>query len=820
MIGSERREDDLPAIAAAPDGSIWAVWLSYADRRDEIGVRQYRDGRWSNLQWVPGTSGDAWLPQVAVDSQGRVWVVWSEQRDNNWDLYARYLNPASQDWGPLERLSSDPLPDINPRLASDGQGRLAVVWQGFRGQNSNIFLKLCENGLWGAETRVTNRPANDWEPAVAWGAAGTVWVAYDSYRKGNYDVYLTRVQQGKAGEEMAVAETPHFEARATVAAEASGRVWVAWESGRPNWGKDTGYTIRERQPGVGLGGFREVRIRCLENGQWRDPGAPLQSAFPPSEVPPEMVKQFGPGRLVYQPHVFAGPKSQIWVVAKRRLQPRAAAPPFPNRGYWEYYLTRYAGGRWTPAAALPKSWGRSSTRVNAAAGADGSLWLVWSADNRPEAFLHRPLRHEVYAGRLEGGPGGAVTGLQAPASEPLEVPAGHPDETGDLKAIRGYRAAVGGKSLRIVRGDFHRHTELSWDGGGSGDGSLQDFYRYMIDAASMDFGASTDHQGGAHQYWWWYTQKMTDMYLVPGAYVPIFGFERSVTQPHGHRNIFYASRAGRVVPFFLRQGVDSFALGASPQGVEPGVGTGDVVENDTKLLYQEIRRMGGLAISHTSGTRMGTDWRDNDPQLEPVVEIFQGARTNYEFVGAPLAAEESKDAAHMKQAGYFPIGMVRHAWAKGYRLGIITSSDHGSTHYSYAMVYTDRPTRQGILDAIRRRQTYGATDNILLDVRMGPHFMGAEFQAAAPLPLRVKVRGTRAVARVEVVRGDRMVYSSQPGQQNVSFEFMDKEAGRKAETQYYYVRVQQSDGQLAWSSPIWVRYAGAKAVERGPQSAP
>jgi hypothetical protein len=70
--------------------------------------------------------------------------------------------------------------------------------------------------------------------------------------------------------------------------------------------------------------------------------------------------------------------------------------------------------------------------------------------------------------------------------------------------------------MRIVRGDFHRHTELSWDGGGAADGSLQDFYRYMIDAGSMDFGASTDHQGGAWPYWWWYTQKMTDMHHVPG----------------------------------------------------------------------------------------------------------------------------------------------------------------------------------------------------------------------------------------------------------------------------------------------------------------
>ena len=89
----------------------------------------------------------------------------------------------------------------------------------------------------------------------------------------------------------------------------------------------------------------------------------------------------------------------------------------------------------------------------------------------------------------------------------------HADEAGDLRAIRAYTAPIDGKANHIVRGDFHRHTELSWDRGGEPDGSLEDFYRYMIDAAAMDFGASTDHQGGAWPYWWWYTQKMTDMYL-------------------------------------------------------------------------------------------------------------------------------------------------------------------------------------------------------------------------------------------------------------------------------------------------------------------
>src|SRR5262245_34169750 len=140
-LGHETRQEDWPSIAAGPDGSLWAAWLSFGGDRDDVAIRQYRDGVWRNLLWVPGTSGDSFMPHVAVDAKNRVWVVWSQQVRGNWDLYARRFDGANQTWGPLERLTSDPLPDINPRLASDGKGKFALAWQGFRGKNSNIFLK-------------------------------------------------------------------------------------------------------------------------------------------------------------------------------------------------------------------------------------------------------------------------------------------------------------------------------------------------------------------------------------------------------------------------------------------------------------------------------------------------------------------------------------------------------------------------------------------------------------------------------------------------------------------------------------------------------
>src|SRR5262249_22861911 len=136
--------------------------------------------------------------------------------------------------------------------------------------------------------------------------------------------------------------------------------------------------------------------------------------------------------------------------------------------------------------------------------------------------------------------------------------------------------------------------------------------------------------------------------------------------------------------------------------------------------------------------------------------------------------------------------------------GIITSSDHGSTHISYALVYTEDYTRQGVLNAIRKRHTYGATDNIILDVRMGEHFMGDEFTLAAAQPLRIHARGTRTVARVEIIKDNKVIYTAQPGKPMVDFEFTDR--GPVAGRHFYYVRLQQDDEMLAWSSPMFINY--------------
>jgi hypothetical protein len=123
---------------------------------------------------------------------------------------------------------------------------------------------------------------------------------------------------------------------------------------------------------------------------------------------------------------------------------------------------------------------------------------------------------------------------------------------------------------------------------------------------------------------------------------------------------------------------------------------------------------------------------------------------------------------------------------------------------SYAIPMVEEVSRQGIIDAFKKRHTYAATDNILLDVRSGEHLMGDAFETKARPTLQIKVHGTSLVAKVHVIREGKYVYTTEPKKEAVELRYTDAEA--RPGTYYYYVRVEQADGSIAWGSPMWITY--------------
>jgi len=761
-------EDDYPSVAIDRSGNPWVAWTAYRGEGDLVFLR--RAG--SEPMRLTETPGDLFATAAAVDGRGRIWVVWSERQQADWRLMAR--SHDGQSLSRVEQLTTGSGNNLFHRLVADARGNLHLVWQSFRGGRSDIFLKSRIGDQWSSEINLSDPKrdsrANDWSPAVAADRAGTVWVAWDSYASGSYNVLLRPVREGKPGNWIRVTDSPRYHARAALAVDEQDRLWVAYDEAEENWGKDSGFLL-----GGGAGLYQSRRIRCAvyAGGKWLEPRRDLNQALPE-----------GMRRYVQTPRLVADGQGRIWVVFRPRTSATLPQSTWAAGGKWEVMASYYTGDRWSPPVTFPESVGRNEGPFDAAADAGGRLWVAWVTDQRLYGgpnFGHAPQNNEVLltslaaetAATLEFGPRSSET----PAALPTE-----PREKAQIAAIRNHTIAAGGKTYRIYRGDMHRHTDISLDG--AGDGNLWDAYRYMLDAAGMDYFLVTDHQSGNNQeYTWWRIEKSEDMFHVPGFFTTLFGYERSVGYPNGHRNVILTRRGVRTLP------------------IEPGEPKG----SSGPILYPYLKKVNGIATSHTSHTGMGTDWRDNNPDLEPIVEIFQGARTSAEHEGAPLAPTEKR--TDLWAGGYRPLGFVWNAWAKGYKLGVQASSDHVSTHTSYAVVIAESFTRQGLVDAMRRRHTYAATSNILLDFRMRDGdetwLQGDSFRSRGRPQLVVKVAGTGPLAKIDVVRDNQYLHSRPGAGETAEFTYQD--AGSGPGEHYYYIRVLQKDGNVAWSSPIWVR---------------
>ena len=841
QLTTSDEDQDNPAIAVNGDD----VWITYVDFThgdrskellgimpkepesfdflarpvggDQVMLQRFSKSAnvWDRAVPVSARGQDVARAAVAIDGQQRVWTIWSANRDGNSDIYAKAY--SSGKWSPEIRLTSDPGTDVNPVAATDSKGRVWVAWQAFRGNNLEVLAAVQNGGAFSPEARVSFSPASDWDPAIAAAPNGDVAISWDTYDKGDYDVYFRRLRaDGEITMDppIAVAASQNFEARSSVAFDARNRLWVAYEVSGPKWGKDYG---AYETTGISLYQGHNVQVKCFDGANAFTTSEDIQDALPGPVTPqrrqgrrPVAAAQ-SPGNRMLPPDVEAAAQrppngDSRFPVAARNSFPRLTVDSegkvfvavrsmtgarTPVGTHWGENLVYFDGVKWIGPIVVPRTDGLLDNRPALAAIGPGRLLIVSAMDHRqsqpagggPRAA--RGLNSDIYAAdlRIDSVKNTAQPLKPLPAEPIAAAEGGVKPEADQVAMMRNYRVNLASGPVRLMRGEFHRHTEMSGDGGN--DGPLIDAYRYMIDAGYMDWVACCDHDNGAgHEYFWWQQQKLTDAYHLGEKFVPMFGYERSVRYPEGHRNVVTARRGVRPLPRLAKMEDDS------PPSPAP----------DTQMLYKYLRQFGGIVASHTSGTDMGTDWRDNDPVVEPVVEIYQGDRQNYEMPDAPRS-----NSAADSIGGWRPLGFVSLALKKGYKLGFQASSDHKSTHMSYCNLWVTAPTREAIMDAFHKRRIYGSTDNILADVRSGSHFMGEEFAVSEPPAISVKLAGTAPLAKVHIIKDGNYVYSISPNRKNVNFSWTDN-AAERGKTAYYYVRGEQADGELVWVSPMWITY--------------
>ncbi len=522
---------------------------------------------------------------VAVDGQKRVWVIWSANKNGNFDLYAKYLQGDS--WSPEMRITTDPGQDLNPVAATDAKGRVWIAWQAFRNDNLDILAAVQRGDGFVKETRVSFSPRSDWDPSIAAAPNGDIAIAWDTYDKGDYDVYFRRVRADLSNAPrigmdapVAVAASTNFEARSSIVFDANNRLWVAYEASDARWGKDFG---AYQSTGIAIYQGHNIQVKCFDGPNAFTTADSLEDKLP---LPPQALLRLARRRQADQvptpgPESLKQPNPEI--ARNRRPNQNALPPPLARNSFprlavdpagtiflafrvpggawispvgsvWFENIVYFDGARWNGPLFVPRTDGLLDGRPALAALDPGHLMIVSAMDHRQSEQTGNVrsaagVNSDIYAADLRV----EVSQAATPSLKPLppEHPAA-PDtvvkpELDQVALMRNFRTKSGNDTLRIMRGEFHRHTEISGDG--RDDGPLIDAYRYMIDAAYMDWVGCCDHDNGdGHEYFWWLNQKLTDAYHLGNRFVPMFAYERSVAYPEGHRNVVFPKRGIRPLP--------------------------------------------------------------------------------------------------------------------------------------------------------------------------------------------------------------------------------------------------------------------------------
>lgn len=780
LTRGEASQHDFPA-AVDTDRGLFVAWTTYHNEANALYLAWLDGEAWRTFRVTPNW-GDYAGTAIASGGDGRTHVVWSEYARGRWRLVDRAFDPATAAWSPAVYIAPAGTRQYFPVAATARDGTPWVAWQEFRGAELDVMAAWQGAAGWSEPIQVSSSGANDWAPDLAAAPDGSVWVAWDSYARGSYGIFLRRLQPGRADPAIPVPPDPNRAIEPSVAVDDRNRVWLAWAASGPNWGKDWGVLGR---PGTQVRATSQVRLACYAAGRWLAPSESLEDAVPAwmSDMHEYPELAIGSGGV---PYVFFRKMLVRLPVAEHELRvqfgsdQRRLQPWYDTiRGMSEIRVAGFDGAQWIPVRDLPLSAGGAYAQL-ALAGRGDRFTAVWPTDGRTYENPHvrsAQLRYAALDLRARYAADEQLRPYQPWRGDFVDAA---PTEAADLARVRAARWEAK-EPLRLFRGDLHRHTDLSADSQRDGDILLN--YRYALDAGTLDFLAVTDHSGAErlhyYKYQWWRTRQVATMFNQPGRFAAFFGYERTVTFPGGHRNVISARRTVQPVPIS-----DEEFTGA---------------ESWAERLYPALLRHGDIAIAHTTAGGGGTDWRANDPGAEPVVEVFQALRGSYEEAESPGKARTTE-----------PAGFVWNAWAKGWRLGLLANSDHESTHQSYACVWAPELSRRAILDAIKSRLTYAATDNIVLQFearRDGGQSvkMGAETAASGLVEFRISAEATAPVASLQIIRNGENVYSAEPRTRLVSMSYRDRERPHRG-TAYYHVRLVQDDGQIAWSSPIWLDY--------------
>ncbi|MCB1225774.1 MAG: hypothetical protein KDK99_08205 [Verrucomicrobiales bacterium] len=800
---------DFPDLAITRDGAIWVAFIEHEKDADRLILARRRGAELERVA-VVSNPGMLHQPALAADGEGGLWCLWAQvNEDNVMTLRARHF--ADGKLGAEEEVAASP--DAGHSFvdaATAPGGGVWAVWQRVSPGASRIQARRVDaRGQWSETITLPNESGGSWEPRIAI-LGDEAWVVYDNSAGSEFNLRLARITLDGAVEDRSLVATPDYEARASICADANGGLWIAAERGRQQWGLDA----RGHENEMGFNASKRLVLGRYDVASGIFTEVPVPDRGRPTPAP-----EPSPGFAVNLPSVHCS-HGEVWLAYR-----------YFSNVFWRAAVCRYdpVTAAWKEPVALPDSTMGQDRHQEWAESASGDLWLAWPSDLRTSKACRTA---SVFAARLD--PQASAPNLPA-AGEIARAAAPKPylNEPTPPRSLDDHHTwTIGGKTYHLLWGDLHRHTDISNCRTGF-DGCVVEAYRYAYDLAGLDFLGTSDHTDIAKKYdpyEWWHTQRQVDVFFAPGHFTSLYAYEREQRFPWGHRNLVFAQRGAPIV--YINRALYRASPYQADLPVKAGIG-----EIHPTEVWDLLHRYGKpcAIISHTGATGMGTDWTAYpdgiDNERENLVEIFQGARVSYEGLGLPqptvglrvgepytphrLAGDEHPkppapivdfDAGFAKHPGYNN-GVYQKALAVGHKLGVFACSDHISTHTSFGGVYVEEITREGIIAGFTARRTCAATDKIFIQLSSGDHLMGEVFShtKGEPIALDIHIEGTAPLTRVTVVRNEIDLHVIQPAAKGHSVDLQWTDAAPLAGENRYYLRIEQADGNMGWSSPLWIK---------------
>lgn len=828
-------QSDFPAMGVDAKGVPWVAYVEWDGKQDTLHLARQSGDALSPVT-VIGEPGIIHQPALAADGNGTLHVVWSQVNAKDvMELKAARIRDGKVE-GAITSLAGSPNGgNAFGKAATDRSGRVWVVWQGMRGSLGDVFCRVFDpkKNEWSVEIQVTKDASGDWEPCVVFGEGQGAWVVYDSSRGNEFNIYATNIGDDlKVGETKTLIATDRYEGRVSAIGAKDGKgIWLACERGNQQWGLD----MRAHGHPQGLNGRKDTVIAYwdLAGGKVEEMPSPdgLFADLPGPQPAPAAAPRGNSPKAAERAKAKAGQArknnrpapNEIAAVNLPHLMLDGIGRPWLTVRYfkndcWRIALTRFdaATKQWTKPFAIPGSVYSQDRQTAHALAQDGSLWITWPSDLRTSKLQQTSGIHLAKIAVDADVPLVAAPAVKAREPFPAYINAVTPERARDDRHTWTHN----GVTYKLYWGDYHRHTDVS-NCITANDGCVLEQFRYAWDMGKLDTLGTSDHTDIAKiytPYEWWLNQKMVDVFYAPGFFTSMYAYEREQKWPYGHRNIVFAQRGGPVV-YIQRKNY----LASPWQQIFP-VKTEGPPEMTPEELWDVLVRYGKpvTAISHTGATGMGTDWnvfKSIDHRVENVIEIFQGARVSYEGLNAPqptVGLRVGEEYNHSSTVVGKPVvgepirsfteknnGVYQNALSLGHKLGVWANSDHISTHTSYGGVYVKEFTREGIIEGLNARRTIAATDKIFVEFSCNDHLLGTEIALSGKPVLKFKVEGTADIKRITLVRNEVNHQQWEPKSRNAEETFTD-ESPAPGENRYY-LRVEQADGNMAWSSPVWAQ---------------